>query len=301
MRLAVVAAAISAATVSGCASGSDLATVDGVAISQGEVLAMRSEQPAVTAPAADLRRDLTTLILGQALASAAEEQFGTVLTDEQVAARSADAPQRYVALFEQIAADPGLGPGLVGVNARFTLVRDDVIPRLLLEQRGSYEAVIRETPELVMRGCVRHILVATAQEADAVLDRLAAGEDFATVAAQVSLDQQSQGGLLGLAGNCLVHHGQLGPEFVAGVMAAPLQVPTGPLASSFGFHVIQVDERVIPTVAEMTADPMAHLDPATANELMGPWFAATVGGADIDVSSSVGEWSAESSTVVAGS
>ncbi len=301
VRLAVAAAAAGATIVSGCAAGSRLATVDGVGITQTDVLAMSSEQAGATAPAADVRRSLTTLILEQAVAVAAAKQFGTVLSDDQVEARLADPPPRYLSLFEQIAADPAVGPGLADLNARFTLVRDDVIPRLLVEQRGSYQAVISETPELVMRACVSHILVATAEEADTVLDRLIAGEDFATVATQVSLDQQSPGGVLGQPDTCLVHHGQLGTEFVAGVMAAPLQVPTGPLATSFGFHVIQVDERVIPTVAEMTADPMTHLDPATANELMGPWFGAAVTDADIDVRSSVGEWSAESSTVVAGS
>lgn len=301
LRRAVAVVAASAAIGSGCASGSDLANVDGVGISQTEVLAMSSEQPEATAPAADLRRGLTTLILEQAVASAAADQFGTVLGGDAVEVRLADPPPRYLALFEQLAADPAVGPGLAAVNARFTLVRDDVIPRLLLERRGSYQAVIDETPELVMRACVSHILVATVEEADAVLDRLDAGEDFATVATQVSLDQQSPGGVLGPPGACLAHHGQLGPEFVAGVIAAPLQAPTGPLATSFGFHVIRVDERVIPSVAEMTADPMAFLDPATGNELMGPWFAAAVADADIDVSSSVGEWSAENSTVVAGS
>jgi parvulin-like peptidyl-prolyl isomerase len=279
-----------------------MATVDGVGITQDDVLAMRSESGDVaSSPAAPIRQDLTTLILEQSIASAAEEQFGVTVTADQVDARLADPPPRYVSLFEQIATDATAGERLRWLNARFTLVRDAVIPELLLEARGSYEAVIEETPEQVMQACVKHILVGSEEEAEEVIERLEAGEDFAAVAAEVSLDQQSQGGVLGSEGDCVVHHSQMGEEFVAGVIGAPLGEVTGPVQTSFGYHVIQVDERVFPTAEQLAADPMAYLDPEVGTGLMGTWFTEAVADADIDVRSSVGVWSPDTSSVVAAS
>ncbi len=291
-----------AVSVAACSAASDLATVDGVGITQDDVLAMRSAPGDVaSSPAAPIRQDLTTLILEQSIASAAEEQFGVTFTEDEVDARLADPPQRYVSLFEQIATDATAGERLRWLNARFTLVRDAVIPELLLEARGSYEAVIEETPEQVMQACVKHILVGTEEEAEDVLDRLEAGEDFATVAAEVSLDQQSAGGVLGSDRDCVTHHSQMGGEFVAAVIDAPLGEATGPVQTSFGYHVIQVDERVFPTTEELAADPMAYLDPEVGTGLMGTWFTEAVEDADIDVRSSVGVWSPETSSVVAAS
>jgi parvulin-like peptidyl-prolyl isomerase len=294
--------AVLAVAVAACSAASDMATVDGVGITQDDVLAMRSESGDVaSSPAAPIRQDLTTLILEQSIASAAEEQFGVTVTADQVDARLADPPPRYVSLFEQIATDATAGERLRWLNARFTLVRDAVIPELLLEARGSYEAVIEETPEQVMQACVKHILVGSEEEAEEVIERLEAGEDFAAVAAEVSLDQQSQGGVLGSEGDCVVHHSQMGEEFVAGVIGAPLGEVTGPVQTSFGYHVIQVDERVFPTAEQLAADPMAYLDPEVGTGLMGTWFTEAVADADIDVRSSVGVWSPDTSSVVAAS
>ena len=298
----LIAVAVLAVAVAVCSAASDMATVDGVGITQDDVLAMRSESRDVAnSPAAPIRQDLTTLILEQSIASAAEEQFGVTFTADQVDARLADPPPRYVSLFDQIATDATAGERLRWLNARFTLVRDAVIPELLLEERGSYEAVIEETPEQVMQACVKHILVGSEEEAEEVIERIEAGEDFAAVAAEVSLDQQSQGGVLGSEGDCVVHHSQMGEEFVAGVIDAPLGEVTGPVQTSFGYHVIQVDERVFPTAEQLAADPMAYLDPEVGTGLMGTWFAEAVEDADIDVRSSVGVWSPETSSVVAAS
>ena len=285
----------------GCSSASDMATVNGVGITQDDVVGMRVPTDAATADAAPIRQDLTTLILEESVATAAEEQYGVAFDDTEVEERLANPPERYVPLFDQLAADATAGERLRRLNARFTLVRDAVIPALLLEERGSLAAVVEETPEQVMRACVKHIVVGSEEEAEAVMDRLEDGEEFATVAAEVSLDQQNPGGVIGADQGCLVHQGQLGAEFVAAVMAAPIGELTGPVSTSFGFHVLQVDERVVPTAEEFTADPMTHLDPQVGTEVLGEWFTTAVDSADIDVRSSVGVWSPETASVVAAS
>lgn len=89
--------------------------------------------------------------------------------------------------------------------------------------------------------CVQHILVAEESEAQAVLDRLEAGEAFGDVAAQTSLDTQSgvQGGSLGCRPLSAFTQAFI-PEFVEGSLAAEIGVPTQPVESQFGQHVIRV-------------------------------------------------------------
>ncbi len=88
----------------------------------------------------------------------------------------------------------------------------------------------------------RHILVGTEQEANEVLQRLQAGEDFAVVAQQMSEDEvtRADGGDLGF--------------FPKGMLSVPSEVEeaafalqpgqiSGIVRSPYGYHVIQVVER----------------------------------------------------------
>lgn len=86
----------------------------------------------------------------------------------------------------------------------------------------------------------RHILVKTFAEAQAVEARLKAGEDFAKVAADVSIDPsgKSAGGDLGWA-----PHGQYVAEFEDAVWKLPLLTVSDPVTSSFGVHIIEVLEK----------------------------------------------------------
>jgi len=92
--------------------------------------------------------------------------------------------------------------------------------------------------------CVRHILVGTQGEAREILAELADGADFATIAAARSLDTGTgaNGGAL-TAGDrqCFAVHevaGSIDPGFLQGALAARVGVPTEPVRSSFGWHII---------------------------------------------------------------
>jgi len=95
----------------------------------------------------------------------------------------------------------------------------------------------------------RHILLQvgterTEQQAEeemlAIRDRLAAGEDFATLATELSDDPGSkvQGGDLGFFGR-----GQMIDEFEEAAFAAEPSEVVGPVKTNFGYHLIQVEER----------------------------------------------------------
>jgi peptidyl-prolyl cis-trans isomerase C len=84
-----------------------------------------------------------------------------------------------------------------------------------------------------------HILVETEEEAQAVVERLNAGEDFAAVAQEVSTDPGSgpQGGELGWFGA-----GMMVPEFEQGVAGLEAGQVSAPVQSQFGWHVIRLNE-----------------------------------------------------------
>lgn len=86
----------------------------------------------------------------------------------------------------------------------------------------------------------RHIMLATKEEADAVVARLKKGEDFAKVALEVSLDEGSKadGGDLGF-----FPKGFMIPEFENAAFALEAGKFSDPVETQYGFHVIMVVER----------------------------------------------------------
>jgi len=101
------------------------------------------------------------------------------------------------------------------------------------------EAVRAEAPTIAEQVHARHILVATEEEAKTVNMRLAAGEDFAALAAELSQDTSNKddGGDLGW-----FPRGQM----VAAFDEAAFTLRPGEMSiveTEFGFHVIRVDER----------------------------------------------------------
>ncbi len=86
----------------------------------------------------------------------------------------------------------------------------------------------------------RHILVETEPQAQAALQRLRAGEDFAKVAKELSTDKGSgaNGGDLGWFGR-----GRMVPPFEQAAFGAKIGEVVGPVKSDFGYHLIEVQER----------------------------------------------------------
>ncbi len=88
--------------------------------------------------------------------------------------------------------------------------------------------------------CTSHILVPTRAGAVAILDELAAGADWNALAAGLSTDPTgADGGFLA----CLPPE-DMGvtfvPEFAEAALDAEVGVPTGPVETDFGFHVIRL-------------------------------------------------------------
>ncbi len=104
------------------------------------------------------------------------------------------------------------------------------------------EEITRDIPPEEEQVNVRHILVATEEEAQDIMTALAEGEPFAELARSASIDtgSASSGGELGWAGR-----GQYIAEFEDAVFNAEIGAIVGPVQSQYGYHIIQVHAREV--------------------------------------------------------
>jgi parvulin-like peptidyl-prolyl isomerase len=100
------------------------------------------------------------------------------------------------------------------------------------------EALAEEVPATGEQVHARHILVETEEEAQEVLSRLEAGEDFAALANELSQDPGSVDGDLGW-----FSRGQMVPEFEEAAFSLQPGSTSDPVQTTYGFHIIQVLER----------------------------------------------------------
>ena len=88
---------------------------------------------------------------------------------------------------------------------------------------------------------VRHILLETEAEAEEVLQKLEQGGDFADLAREYSIDDSSsaEGGYLGF-----MMRGMMVKAFEESAFALSRGEVSGPVNSEFGFHIIEVLDRI---------------------------------------------------------
>ena len=289
MLLAAAAAVLAVA----CSDTSVVATVDDSAIDEAEVTALRysySEGTGYNAEA--FRVDLTNMIYVEAQKNAAEQDFGLTNLDDPAAisAKIENPTPDEAAIFESVAADPDRTDATARAVAEQLIIRDAVSAELANDEAFLTD-VYENKPELVSEVCARHILVATPEEAEDVKARLDAGEDFAALSAEVSLDTGTIGGQL----PCPTPAGNYVQEFSHASATIPIGEISAPVPSEFGWHIIVVDERTGPETAQaLIADPMAYLHISAVSDLWIPWVNGAIRTADVTVASQVGSWASDS-------
>jgi parvulin-like peptidyl-prolyl isomerase len=262
--LAVLAASVVA---SGCATfehNDAAAVVNGVEISNDRLLAVIDDGSDLSPTASSA---LNALIEAQ-LRSDYLARRGVGITDIDRSAAAA-----------QLQASPNWDG--YGDELKAALIDVTVAESKLREQFTSEDVARRAYQAGVRSGiaCVSHLLVATEDEAVAALERINSGEDFAAVAADVSTDggSSANGGAYPCAPTDQFQTTYVA-EYVNAALQAQVGVPTQPVQSQFGFHVLLVRpfesdaEQIVTTLgldqaglqvasAEILADATVTIDP----------------------------------------
>jgi len=125
--------------------------------------------------------------------------------------------------------------GLTSIEVTESDIR--TLVEFTLYYRKLYETVTADVPSNQDQVWARHILVKTEAEALAIKARLDAGEDWATLAAENSIDSSNAatGGDLGWFGP-----GAMVETFEKAAYATPVGSISAPVRTDFGWHLIQV-------------------------------------------------------------
>lgn len=211
------------------------------------------------------QRQVLDLLIERELIRQRGEVDGIAVTDGEIDAELA----AMIAESGQENFDAWLLANMMTMEEFREALRMDILTRRLTE---PLETTI---PEATEQAHARHILVNTQEEADDILGRLLAGEDFAALAIDHSLDMTSAraGGDIGWfpRGRLLV------PEVEEAAFAlAPGEI-SGVMQSSLGFHIVQTLEY----------DPARPVDEETRQQLLEraaqTWFDDLWAGADIEI------------------
>jgi foldase protein PrsA len=155
----------------------------------------------------------------------------------------------------------------------YTLDEFREVIRLQLMTNQLTTPVVEAVPTVTEQVHARHILVNTQSEAEQVLARLQAGEEFEALAAQYSLDvtTKNNGGDLGW----FPRGGLLVPEVEEAAFNMPPGQPSSIVVSAWGAHIVQTIE----------VDPGRQVEPETHDRLVQKaiedWRLGLRSGADI--------------------
>lgn len=280
----VLATALVLAACGGDLPRDAVATVDGRTIPaerlEGWVRTATEANPALDE--SEVQRDLLSRAIQNRIVLAVLAERGLEVTDEAVAAIAADVEA-------QVGGAESLTTTLVDIGWP-----RDFYDELFLGTEAAIDVLVTDlvADRVLETRTARHILVETGDEADEVATLLDGGADFATLAAERSIDPGSaaEGGLLGAR-----ERGAFVPEFDAAVWSARLGVVLDPVETQFGFHIIEVVDEATTSAADLSAAERRQLAGAELDALLGGAVAA----AEVVVRSRIGTWDGLAGVVVA--
>lgn len=271
-----------------------MASVDGEPITFDEVAVLIPDE----GDTVDVNRFANSLMLvvaDRVMSSQAEEQFGLVRTEQQVDAKLGDLLLQTGLTAEQIYENYGLTEASLRLIAAQEVTAEQVAAELVVgagppaeeELMAIYEASLGELSQV----CAAHILVETEEEGNAAYDRAAAGEDFGALAMELSTGPSGpNGGDLG----CSSPSTYVG-EFAAATLEAAVGVPFGPVQTTFGWHVILVNDRTVPAFEDVRDSLAEDLQVSDGNRRWVDWLTRVLVEAEVTVEPEYGTWTTEPS------
>jgi parvulin-like peptidyl-prolyl isomerase len=227
---------------------------------------------------------LRTLIRYEAFLQFINENDVKILdADKTEVLKSANADEKF----------PTYPKELQDVLVNFNLA-DVTLRKMAPPAIDKIEKLYSDSPASAGVLCLSHILVKTEAEANEVLADLKAGTKFAAEAAKKSIEPgaDKSGGSLGSGDQpcqpLATLQTSFDKDFMIGAVAAKPGIATGPVKSSFGYHVI-------------LSAPFADVKDSVATvvaENPGPTLlAGFMSTADIKVSSTYGVWNGATATI----
>ena len=286
LRFAGVACAAALLLAScGDSANTSAATVNGAGVNQQTLevtLTQLSEAGQIELQAGVIPMDATRSVLAAMIRGEATTQilakFKIEITDED-----------KQTVIDQVSQDAGydtLGQELkdliIGLNSG-----DLALARVKAPSEADVETMYNESPASLGALCAQHILVEDEATANEVIDKLNDGGDFKKLAGEYSTEPNAAttGGSLGSAdGDCIPlsdYQSQFDAAFTAGALTAKVGVPTGPVKSSFGYHVI-----MIRPFADIKASLTLMLSKSPGMLLMSGYLATH----DVTIASEYGRW-----------
>ena len=296
--IALLLAACGQATAGPAGVGAaDAAVVAGTSISRAELtdyvdgvleVEVASAEEAGSDVTPDARRELVTRLQTEQLNRLVNRELLFAVAadlDIDADAIAEEAATLRAEIVEQIGGEDELAQLLRRDALTLELVDDVLLPQdatlTLIRQELVGDAVTTRT--------VRHILVEDEGEAEQIVAELAEGADFAAIAEERSIDPGSgaQGGDLGPA-----LRGAYVPPFDEAVWSAALDEVVGPVASDFGFHVLEVTSEDQTPADEVPPEQLDQISGAELEERLAPISA------EVEVDPAFGRWDATARQLV---
>lgn len=299
--VAVLALALTAC--GGTGGGGDVAaTVDDSEVTVEDVRAFPYEAEG-TIETAEFTQYLTALIQWRILDDAAAEEFDIDPSDEEIEGEMEEvlANQTDGMSLEEVAEAQNFSEDTMRRIIRVGLIQEQVAERLGEDASDpsdeEVQAALQQQEAGLTEVCARHVLVESAEEAETARERLEDGEDFETVAEELSVDPSAaeNGGDLGCA-----PAQQYDPAFAEAAVEAEIDAITEPVQSQFGFHVLQVYDRTGPSDEELPSedDIRDSLSQNAGMEALQEWLLEKLEEAEVSVDEEYGEWVTEPQPMV---
>ncbi|MEN8238722.1 MAG: peptidylprolyl isomerase [Actinomycetota bacterium] len=288
MKRLLLILGVLALVLAACGGGDEtVATVNGEDIARSSVTAFAPPTEGEMANA-EFTQFLSVVIQWEAVVQAASTDFDIEPTEDEIAARVTElvAAQAPGASLEDYLVSVGATEIAINAYAEQLLIQEAVEVQMTdtaepVTEEAVTEALVDPLAWTVV--CSSHILVETEEDATVVVDRLDAGEEFATIAQETSIDQSSavNGGDLGCTSPA-----QFVEPFAAATMEAELGIRTDPVESEFGYHIILVSQREEAT-PEIVREAL-ETQQITSN--VDAWFVSVLDGVQVEVAEDVGVW-----------
>lgn len=216
---------------------------DVVAVVNGHVI---TKDAFITRLQEDAGEAILSQMITEMLVLQSQESRGATVTDEEISAELEQIMMGFPSeeIFQNALQMEGLTLERLTEEIKFHIIMTKLSQSGIAVTDDEIVAFFEENveffgePESLL---VRHILVETKEEADAIIKELNSGANFATLATEKSIDTGSavEGGLIGL----IDENSPLVEPFIDAAFLLDEGQVSPPVESSFGWHIIRVDEK----------------------------------------------------------